>query len=332
MENIVVYKVDLERKGRITQLPDSQKIFGTLIYQYLNRNSNEKVDALIEKIQKNYLAISNIIPEGYIPTPKEFLMEKISEKEKGSNLKEFYKEIKKRDYIPLDELFHLMGGRKRINDIPYISVEKIQQLHICIDELIYGIPGMESSLYSVPEVLVKKYSGNKLQKKEELFKFSFYIAFDNKELEKEVMCLLEMLKKEEDILCMGARGSQGLNLYQIISYKEENLYGSRHTTSYLNLGMLLPNKINYKDSYLTSFMSERRPYDGIGLGKMEERYFITFLNAGSVIEMDDGISIKEAGQIIPSKFDENSVVFGNSFLYPIYGLKAGKIDEKIKET
>ena len=42
MENIVVYKVDLERKGRITQLPDSQKIFGTLIYQYLNRNSNEK--------------------------------------------------------------------------------------------------------------------------------------------------------------------------------------------------------------------------------------------------------------------------------------------------
>ena len=50
MENIVVYKVDLERKGRITQLPDSQKIFGTLIYQYLNRYQDKEVDNLIEKI------------------------------------------------------------------------------------------------------------------------------------------------------------------------------------------------------------------------------------------------------------------------------------------
>lgn len=319
MENIVVYKVDLERKGRITQLPDSQKIFGTLIYQYLNRNSNVKVDVLIEKVKENYLAISNLMPEGFISTPKEFLMEKISEKEKGNNLKEFYKEIKKRDYISRNELFYLIKRRRKIKDVPYISVEKIQQLHICIDELIYGIPGMESSLYSVPEVLVKKYSRSESEGKE-VFRFSFYIAFDNKELEKEIVNLLKMLKEEEDILCMGARGSQGLNLYQIISCKKYNLYDSRHTTTYLNLGMLLPNKIDYKDSYLTSFMSERRPYDGIGLGKMEERYFITFLNAGSVIEMDDGVSIKEAGQLIPSKFDEKSVVFGNSFLYPLYGL------------
>ena len=321
MENIIVYKVDLERKGRITQLPDSQKIFGTLIYQYLNRHQDKEVDNLIEKIKGNYLAISNLMPEGFIPTPKEFLMEGISKKENKNNLKEFYKEIKKRDYISENELSYLIKRGGKIKNIPYVSVEKIQQLHICIDELIYGLPGMESGLYSVPEVLVKKYSGNRLQRKEEVFKFSFYIAFDDKELEKEIVNLLKMLKEEEDILCMGARGSQGLNLYEIISCKKYNLYDSRRTTTYLNVGMLLPNKINYKDSYLTSFMSERRPYDGIGLGKMEERYFITFLNAGSVVKMEDGISIKGAGQLIPSKFDEKSVVFGNSFLYPIYGLK-----------
>ena len=67
--------------------------------------------------------------------------------------------------------------------------------------------------------------------------------------------------------------------------------------------MLLPNKINYKDSYLTSFMSERRPYDGIGLGKME----YSFSTAVGLFESVVGFALVITGNYLSRKFTDSSI-------------------------
>ena len=46
------YKLSLRLRGKLTQIPDSQKLFGALVYRYADQFGDEKASLLTEKIQR----------------------------------------------------------------------------------------------------------------------------------------------------------------------------------------------------------------------------------------------------------------------------------------
>ena len=56
------YKIVLKSIGAITQLPDSQKVFGALITTFAEANGNDRAAKLVKAVidKKIHLALSNV--------------------------------------------------------------------------------------------------------------------------------------------------------------------------------------------------------------------------------------------------------------------------------
>lgn len=96
------FQIKLNKIGEITVLPDSQRLFGFLM-SLLDANEKEKIDELASDILtgKRICMISNIMPLGYYPMPKDYIMEKLKEclsanQEIINKLEENRKDIRKR--------------------------------------------------------------------------------------------------------------------------------------------------------------------------------------------------------------------------------------------
>ena len=80
--------------------------------------------------------------------------------------------------------------------------------------------------------------------------------------------------------------------------------------------MLVPEKIDFRKSTLRLFTSERRPFTMPGGWKKDSKYFISFIDSGSIIAFYD--IIEQAGKCVRSPFNqERDIIFGNAFLYPV---------------
>ena len=80
--------------------------------------------------------------------------------------------------------------------------------------------------------------------------------------------------------------------------------------------MLLPEKIDFRKSTLKLFTSERRPFTMPGGWKKDSKYFISFIDSGSIIVLKD--KIEQAGKCVRSPFNpKRDIIFGNAFLYPV---------------
>lgn len=57
-----VYEIKLTARGSLTQLPDSQKVFGALVYMFSERYGSEEATKLTKAIvnKENGLALSNL--------------------------------------------------------------------------------------------------------------------------------------------------------------------------------------------------------------------------------------------------------------------------------
>ena len=75
------YLINLKVASDITSFPDSQKIFGWLIYQIKKYESEENITKLVNNIyeKKVKCMISNVLPKGFIPMPKEYVMDNFLE-------------------------------------------------------------------------------------------------------------------------------------------------------------------------------------------------------------------------------------------------------------
>ena len=73
------YKILLTSIGGITQMPDSQKIFGALVYMFSDEYGTEKANKFVKDIldKKIFLALSNLLPNDYLPTPVDYLVDKL---------------------------------------------------------------------------------------------------------------------------------------------------------------------------------------------------------------------------------------------------------------
>ncbi len=316
---MVSYYVNMRLSGRLTQLPDSQKLFGALIYLYAEHLSAEKASEFVAKIKDGgiYFSLSNMLPFNYLPTPQTYLFNKMSFK----NTKQTYKSIKKRQYLKKDQITKLLADQAKADTMyPYVCEKPSQQIHAAIDSLFYKLPGLDPNLYSVPEitiVTVENADQEAYNTGIPMTQFGFYLSFNECEETADLMNALDIAKQNEKVFILGPRTSQGLNLFTIINITPSADLVQEKAMRYLNTGMLLPKEISFTESTLKLFTSERRPYNRPGGWEKDyTKQFISFVQAGSVICPTN--SLKEVGMSIPSPFDKDrAIFFGNAFQYPL---------------
>lgn len=333
------YEITLKAKGALTQVPDSQKLFGALVYLFAQWGSEEQATKLAKAVREKeiHIALSNLIPKDFLPTPQEYLIDKIAQEiaEKydlidkiaqktaaGDDLKEIRKEIKARRYIKYDALKKVLEYPRECETLfPYITLQTRQQLRASIDSLHYDIPELDTKLYSVPTVELTKVSKDG---SEPVTDFGFYLQME--ETDETGLCdefekMLRQAVENKELLILGKRASQGMNTFAFSEITDPTT--SQEGNLFLNLGMLLPDQIDFQASTLKLFTSERRPFDiPYGWSEQSDRYFISFLEEGSVVSVSNGI--KNAGKCVKSEYNDRDVVFGNAFLYAIPGGKGGQ--------
>ena len=317
MEN---YKIKLKATGPITQLPDSQKLFGALVTAYGRIHGSGKTTKLVHAVfdRKIHLALSNVIPLGYLPLPQDYLVDRLAGRIGGErSLKESRARIKERAYIRQEDLRSVLEKPATCENLyPYIKKTERQQLRASIDSVLYGIQGLDTRLYTVPmvQLLEVERGANGREETRPVSDFCFYLQGEEGESLKEWIELLERLKESGESLILGKRASQGLNKYEVTGMEKIRLPKSNR---YLNLGMLLPDQVDFNASTVRLFTSQRRPFGTPGGWEQNRtQYFISFIDSGSVVALKDGI--RKAGKCVKSPFYDRDIVFGNGFLYPIW--------------
>ncbi|MGE6668244.1 hypothetical protein [Paenibacillus xylanexedens] len=310
------YRIDMDLMGRLTQLPDSQKMFGALVHRFSDIYSFGQATQLVSKVKDGTLslAVSSMFPYEYFPVPYTELMDQLTASGKGS--KPIYKELKKRPYVKRAQLTEMMKEPEQACEIyPYAYTEFTQQIHASIDSKRLNLPGLDPNLYSVPEVIVKEVT-SKGGQEHTIHTFSFYLAMESCSERDMLLGMLEKEKDESKQFILGPRGSQGLNTFTIRELQIETSAASNEPGIYLNLGMLLPKNIDFEKSSLKLFTSERRPYNPPGgWDSGDASRFISFIEPGSIVYAPDGI--ESTGHSIKSPFYSRDIVFGNSLLYPL---------------
>lgn len=316
------YKVQLVSTGPLTQLPDSQKLFGSLVYMYSEKYGSEDASTLTKALLDKliHVTLSNIMPLDYFPTPQEYIIDLISENaDKETKLKEKRADIKKRSYISIAELEQVLNRYKNCDVVfPYVKLVNRQQLHVFSKSGFYQIPELDSELYSVPTIDLLEISLDEKGREQEksINTFNFYVQLDDSWLSTNLLNILKEAASTKKTIILGKRSSQGLNTFQIRDISAQN----RRCTSasfFLNMGMLIPNEIDFASSTLKLFTSERRPFEiAGGWDKDFIKHYMSFITEGSIISAPSGLA--GAGKSVKSPFNpKRDIVFGNAFLYPL---------------
>lgn len=76
---MIIYEVKLKKIGEMTTLPDSQRLFGFLINNSKKYCSEFEISSFVRDVreQKQKCMISNLVPSGYYPTPKDLVMKNL---------------------------------------------------------------------------------------------------------------------------------------------------------------------------------------------------------------------------------------------------------------
>ena len=93
---MTTYEVKLKKIGEMTTLPDSQRLFGFLINSSKKCCTEDEISTFVKGVKENKekCMISNLMPKGYCPMPKEFILQNL-ECELGENqdkIKKYEKE------------------------------------------------------------------------------------------------------------------------------------------------------------------------------------------------------------------------------------------------
>lgn len=113
------YKIILRSSGTVTQLPDSQKIFGAMVTELSRMQGGEAAAEFVRKVynREAHLALSNLFPLGFLPVPQDYIMEKFAErlseeKKPEENLKKLRAQIRERAYIREEKLNFILENRE----------------------------------------------------------------------------------------------------------------------------------------------------------------------------------------------------------------------------
>lgn len=318
------YEIKMERQGSITSMPDSQRIFGFLMNMLKEYLTEDNITEFVLNIKKcnEICMISNLMPTGYIPTPKKYVLDTVSQKE---NKKEIYKELKKIDYIKPEKLKKILdkhtcletkktGGYFNLKEDEYLSKTRTFQQKFNLKSQSLGLDGYPNQAYTIP--ILKVVNENLL----ETNKFSFFILIENgSNIAMGLDALKDDLKNLGGIDCfLGAKASYGYNCYKIDDIEQTSYNFATERKKYLNLGMLLPNQdcIEWEKYHLEIHTSDRNSYDIYN----KKKKVISFIKEGSVIELTKDAGHKNIGISIENPYNlsyKSAIVFGNSYFIEI---------------
>jgi CRISPR/Cas system CSM-associated protein Csm4 (group 5 of RAMP superfamily) len=312
-----VYSVELKLPGEMSQLPDSQKIFGALVYLLAGECGKDAAGGFVGKVERNeiYFALSNLMPKGYLPVPKSFVEYRAVEVGNAQG-KQIYSELKKRDFAKKEKIECYLKNPSCLlsrNRDDFVFHEIDQQVHVNTESRDERSGGEKNLIFSVQRTICKY---NKGEGENVVKDYQFYIRCN---ADCKIMGVLQKKCDIGHVLALGKRASQGYNLFELTGIEEaadiEKCYPNSNRT-YLNLGMLLPNAIDYKNehTFLDLFSSERRTFSSDKWDNAKNRgHFISFIAPGSMVVADD---VGKAGKCVPSPVRQNEIVFGNAFLLP----------------
>ena len=93
---MITYEVKLKKIGEMTTIPDSQRLFGFLINSSKKCCTEDEISIFVKGVKENKekCMISNLMPTGYYPTPKAFILQNLECKlaENQEKIKEYEKE------------------------------------------------------------------------------------------------------------------------------------------------------------------------------------------------------------------------------------------------
>lgn len=324
-----IFEIKLKRTGKITLLPDSQKLFGFLMGKLKEFYSDEKIGEFVESVERkeSICMISNLFPTDYRPMPKSYIFDKLNI---GIYDKKLHEKIKNIEFIKREDLKKLINSTKNntsnidninLDNYNYIKKEDTFIQKFKIESQVRQLSGFPNIAYSIPIVRYKDNSGNIISD------YSFLIKLEKGNI------LFDYLKNKDNLLnldChLGHKTSYGYNTYVVkdIEFskqkkdkKQKDILKYSKNEKFLNLGMLLPNldKINIEKSYLELYTSHRKPFelsDGVNI-------FISFLSAGSVLSLKEKSEYTCMSKCIINEYNlmyDKAIVFGNSYLETLEG-------------
>ena len=190
-----------------------------------------------------------------------------------------------------------------------------------LENQFHNLAGLENKAYTVPIVKIINESTEEI-----VTDFIIMIKTDSDMIIKWLENIKNAQENEgnDEEVYLGPKGSQGYNRFirGKVEIKEEK--NSEKANFYLNVGMLLPNSINYKKSYIDLHISDRKAFEITE----EAKKVIGFINVGSVIYSEgENFNI---GKSIQNKYNilyKNAIVFGNSYLEALDSEKFGGENE-----
>ena len=313
---VKTYKGKLTLLGEMSQVPDSQKLFGAIVYLLSDVIGSDAATEFVRNAKEESIifTLSSILPEGYLPTPKEYLLRIAQTRaDAAGNEKTIYSNVKKMDYLRCNQITELLiapeklySGGFSMTSLDFVHLDTNQQVHVnTLNE-----DGDENHIFSTQQTSCT-------HKENTIKAFEFFINTNDS-------LIPELLEKQlNHIFTLGKRSSQGYNLFKLTSFGKIEAIAPSSRGPNLNLGMLLPNQIDYcaEQSALALFSSERRPYTknrGAWDSSQANGHFISFLAPGSVIVLSDAKQPYKAGKSVVAPTASNGeIVYGNAFLYPL---------------
>lgn len=261
--------------------------------------------------------ISNVLPKGFIPMPKEYVIDKF-----GDKSKEIYEKIKKIDFIKKEDMKKILNNEVELKNFKdYLRQKQSYIQKFRLENQFHNLAGLENKAYTVPIVKIINESTEEI-----VTDFIIMIKTDSDMIIKWLENIKNAQENEgnDEEVYLGPKGSQGYNRFirGKVEIKEEK--NSEKANFYLNVGMLLPNSINYKKSYIDLHISDRKAFEITE----EAKKVIGFINVGSVIYSEgENFNI---GKSIQNKYNilyKNAIVFGNSYLEALDSEKFGGENE-----
>ena len=136
---MIRYEVKLNKIGEMTTLPDSQRLFGFLINNSKKYCSEEDISSFVRGVrqQEQKCMISNLLPSGYYPIPKEFIMQKMQ-----GRLNKNQEEIKKLEEMQMklrgesEEVVQKLREKNKAKKLNKVHKDELyKEIHSCKSQL-----------------------------------------------------------------------------------------------------------------------------------------------------------------------------------------------------
>lgn len=276
----MLYQVKIEALGDIIKLPDSQTLFGALIWSLSNKKQNSMISELFKEKSQYMLEVSNVFPSGYIPNGYTW----------GNEM--FNCQIGKHTFlIKNSDYKNDYKSKKWLN-----QVGKFEQI---IEEPTYRDRNEFKETYTRQEGGIFSQNITRYNTTE----FWFFIR-TNMEIDK--------LVKKDEVLRLGARSGQGLNLYNVLEIESLEEPACKEEQNYINLGMLGYNNlasINMYHSAIKTYRSERKSVTNTSVEIVE------YIAEGSIIQLHEKVNLDTIKRY--EKIADKRYLYTGGFLLPI---------------